>query len=175
MVVADIPLGYIRKLVSELRIRDCNGEGWQSWYRRSGSGQLLRQASIAVCILNEMIFGLSDQAVENLKQMFSKTSRRGDKNFMGSCMNQHSWGFPEEASRGLLIACIGRILHEYLSPEVWNVPLECGSSILDFDSEVEQIPSHLFTDTAMLQQVLTLNLAFLMLVHEDANPFSQLK
>ncbi|KAK4794723.1 hypothetical protein SAY86_012717 [Trapa natans] len=154
LVIADIPLGYIRKLVSELRIKDCNEENWQSWYRRSGSGLLLRQASIAVCILNEMIFGLSDRAIEDLKQMFNKTSRSRDKNFMGS-LNQDSWRFPdEESSRALLIACTGRILHEYLSPEVWNLPLEHEPSIMDFESEIEQIPLHLFTDIAMLQQVI---------------------
>nr|GEW58269.1 ARM repeat superfamily protein [Tanacetum cinerariifolium] len=32
--------------------------------------KLVRQASTAVCILNEMVFGLSDQAVDNMKIMF---------------------------------------------------------------------------------------------------------
>ncbi|GJZ39114.1 TELO2-interacting protein 1 [Tanacetum coccineum] len=34
------------------------------------AGKLVRQASTAVCILNEMVFGLSDQAVDNMKSMF---------------------------------------------------------------------------------------------------------
>ncbi|PKI65523.1 hypothetical protein CRG98_014023, partial [Punica granatum] len=153
-VVADIPLGYMRKLVSEVRMRDYSGEGWQSWYKRSGSGQLLRQASIAVCILNEMIFGLSDEAVKNLKQMFHKPTTRGD-DFPREhpVMDRRSWEIPkDEGARGLLIDCIGRILHEYLSPELWNLPLECGSSTVESDGEVGQIPLHLFTDAAMLQQ-----------------------
>ncbi|XP_031381472.1 uncharacterized protein LOC116196072 isoform X2 [Punica granatum] len=155
-VVADIPLGYMRKLVSEVRMRDYSGEGWQSWYKRSGSGQLLRQASIAVCILNEMIFGLSDEAVKNLKQMFHKPTTRGD-DFPREhpVMDRRSWEIPkDEGARGLLIDCIGRILHEYLSPELWNLPLECGSSTVESDGEVGQIPLHLFTDAAMLQQVI---------------------
>nr|GEW59086.1 ARM repeat superfamily protein [Tanacetum cinerariifolium] len=43
-------------------------ESWQSWYKRSNSGKLVRQASTDVCILNEMVFGLSDQAIDNTKK-----------------------------------------------------------------------------------------------------------
>uniref|UniRef100_A0A164X4Z9 Uncharacterized protein n=1 Tax=Daucus carota subsp. sativus TaxID=79200 RepID=A0A164X4Z9_DAUCS len=69
-VVADIPLGYLRKLVSEIRIKSYSKESWKSWYRRTGSGRLVRQASVAACILNEMIYGLSDQAIDAFSKMF---------------------------------------------------------------------------------------------------------
>ncbi|GMN56495.1 hypothetical protein TIFTF001_025616 [Ficus carica] len=72
-LVTEIPLGYLRKLVSEVRVKQCNKEGWQSWYNRNGSGQLIRQAGTAVCILNEMIFGISDQSINSFARMFQKS------------------------------------------------------------------------------------------------------
>ncbi|GKV29316.1 hypothetical protein SLEP1_g38253 [Rubroshorea leprosula] len=41
-VITDIPLGCLRKLVSEVRVKEYNKESWLSWYNRIGSGQLLR-------------------------------------------------------------------------------------------------------------------------------------
>ncbi|CDP20078.1 unnamed protein product [Coffea canephora] len=37
----DIPLGYLHKLISEIWNRECNMESWDSWYNRTGSGQLI--------------------------------------------------------------------------------------------------------------------------------------
>lgn len=168
-VVIDIPLDYLRKLISEVRIKGYNKESWQSWYSRTGSGQLLRQASTAVCILNEMIFGLSDQSVDSLMKMLRKSivKRHEIQEFGASvadgqpCTDECSeltrsiWKFSlAKACRSHLIDCIGRILHEYLSSEVWDLPVDSKPSHIQLDGEVEEIPSHFFHDTAMLQQVL---------------------
>ncbi|KAF7849400.1 hypothetical protein BT93_L0835 [Corymbia citriodora subsp. variegata] len=162
--IADIPLGYLRKLVSEIRIRDYNKESWQSWYYRTGSGQLLRQASTAVCILNEMIFGLSDKALENLEQMFPKSTVSGDEleklnsglddGHFPTCRPHEpsTWNLARENSdESQLIDCIGRILHEYVSPEVWNFSPGQGSS---HDGKDEDLPLHFLHDAAMLHQVI---------------------
>ncbi|KAA8527184.1 hypothetical protein F0562_008587 [Nyssa sinensis] len=78
-VITDIPLGYFRKLVSEVRMKECRKESWQSWYCRVGSGQLVRQASTAACILNEMMFGISDQAIDTLAVMFQNSTIRWEE------------------------------------------------------------------------------------------------
>lgn len=168
-VVIDIPLDYLRKLISEVRIKGYNKESWQSWYSRTGSGQLLRQASTAVCILNEMIFGLSDQSVDSLMKMLRKSivKRHEIQEFGASVadgqpctdecseLTQSIWKFSlAKACRSHLIDCIGRILHEFLSSEVWDLPVDSKPSHIQLDGEVEEIPSHFFHDTAMLQQVL---------------------
>ncbi|KAK9181985.1 hypothetical protein WN944_025126 [Citrus x changshan-huyou] len=72
-VITDIPLGHLRRLVSEVRVREYNKETWQSWYNRTGSGHLLRQASTAACIINEMLFGLSDEAFDTFTKIFQKS------------------------------------------------------------------------------------------------------
>ena len=47
-------------------MREHSKESWQSWYSRVGIGQSERQASTAVCLLNEIIFCVSDKAVDTL-------------------------------------------------------------------------------------------------------------
>ncbi|XP_061950119.1 uncharacterized protein LOC133673379 [Populus nigra] len=167
-VVSDIPLGHLRKLVSEIRDREFTKESWQSWYNRTGSGQLLRQASTAVCILNEMIFGLSDQAVDNLIRLFHTSElNRGVQapDAKGADAQPNTAEHPERTrsiwkvsqervARSHLNDCVGRIAHEYLSSEVWNLPIDQKSSLIQSDGEVEEITLHFFHDTAMLQQVI---------------------
>ena len=166
-LVIDVPLGYLRKLISEIRVKEYNNESWQSWYNRTGSGQLLRQASTAVCILNEMIFGLSDQAFHIFTRMFHKSREKREEaqefdagfangqhhNTECSLPNESVWKVSQDKGvRSNLIDCVGRILHEYLSPEVWDLPVEHNSSLIHLDGEDEDISLHFFRDTAMLKQ-----------------------
>ncbi|KAK9274612.1 hypothetical protein L1049_021862 [Liquidambar formosana] len=165
-VVADIPLGYLRKLVSEVREKEYSNESWQSWYYRNGSGQLLRQASTASCMLNEMIFGVSNQAVDMFARMFKSRikSEQIHEHEAGYADDQlyklehsvlHDWKVCQErGARSQLIDCIGSILHEYLSPEVWDLPLEHKPSLQQPNGEAGDITLHLFRDTAMLHQVI---------------------
>lgn len=154
-VLVDNPLSYLRGLVSEIRTREYRQESWQTWHRRTGSGQLLRQASTAVCMLNEMIYGLSDEALNILRNMF-EANQIGDEpslyqldNSSGEC----EWTINEKSSaRSQLINCIGNILHEYLCPEIWNLPLEHRPS-QEPDDEFEEVNLHLFHDAVMLHQV----------------------
>ncbi|KAL8264207.1 hypothetical protein R6Q59_022337 [Mikania micrantha] len=134
-IIKDIPLSYMRKLIGDIRNKEYTKESWQSWYNRTSSGKLVRHASTSACLLNEMIFGLSDQAIDNLKTRFhNKVS---------------VWHVSlNKDIRIQLIDCVGSILHEYLSPEIWNLPLEQSS--VGFGD----VPMHFFQDNAMLHQVM---------------------
>ncbi|XP_076949031.1 uncharacterized protein LOC143621508 [Bidens hawaiensis] len=134
-IIKDIPLSYMRKLIGDIRNKEYTKESWQSWYNRTNSGKLVRQASTSACMLNEMIFGLSDQAINNLKTKF-----HNKKSIWHVSLNKDI--------RNQLINCIGSILHEYLSAEVWNLPLD-QSNVGSGDVTV-----HFFHDNAMLHQVL---------------------
>ncbi|KAK1588226.1 hypothetical protein Q3G72_021127 [Acer saccharum] len=163
-VITDIPLGSLRKLVSEVRVREYNKESWHSWYYRTGSGQLLHQASTAACIINEMIFGLSDLSVDNFTRMFQKSSilrkevqesdaeKTDDQPYN---LEESVWKIKQQKGvKSYLIDCIGKIIHEYLSPELWDLPLDRKSSLVQSDEEVENISLHFFRDTVMLHQVI---------------------
>lgn len=162
-VITDIPLGSLRKLVAEVRVREYDKESWHSWYYRTGSGQLLHQASTAACIINEMIFGLSNQSVDNFTKMFPKSSilrkvQESDAELtdVRPCNLEESiWKIKQQKGvKSYLIDCIGKIIHEYLSPEVWDLPLDRKSSLVQSDEKVEDISLHFFHDTAMLHQVM---------------------
>ncbi|KAL2475889.1 ARM repeat superfamily protein [Abeliophyllum distichum] len=154
-IIVDIPLGHLRKLISEIRMKEYHKESWQSWYKRTGSGQMVRQASIAACILNEMIFGLSDQAMTNFRKMFEKSSLGqqdiesfyADGNdisceFVHAGQEEYVWNIDQDSgARSHLIDCIGSILHEYLSTEIWDLPLGLRASLQQSDGEDRDITS----------------------------------
>lgn len=151
--IADISLSYLRELISQIRMRDYNKESWQFWCNKTGSAQLVRQASTATCILNEMVYGLSDRAVENFKLMFQNPASKREEYQKAESVNQLKWDIPQDkGARSQLIDCVGRILHEYLAAELWNLPLEPSSSLAESDGEAVHVPFHFFNDIAMLQQ-----------------------
>ncbi|EFH64030.1 hypothetical protein ARALYDRAFT_477087 [Arabidopsis lyrata subsp. lyrata] len=145
-VILDIPLGVVRKLVSEVRVKEYNGEDWQLWCNRTGSGQLVRQAATAACILNEMIFGLSDQAMDALSRLLRKSRKGRDK-----LSWEISWN---KRAKTNLIDCVGKILHEYQSSEVWDLPVDQKTILGQTDTDVQHISLHFLRDSAMLQQVI---------------------
>lgn len=162
-LVTEIPLGHLRKLVSEVRVKQCNKEGWQSWYNRNGSGQLIRHAGTAVCILNEMIFGISHQSINSFARMFQKSrikgkevqesnSRFSNSHPCESMLTESNWKVSRDKGiRNHLIDCVGRILHEYLSTEIWDLPME-NKYLVESDCDDGDISLHFFRDTAMLHQ-----------------------
>ncbi|XP_027914155.1 uncharacterized protein LOC114173767 [Vigna unguiculata] len=78
-----------------------------SWYDRHGSGQLLRQASTAACMLNEIIFGISERASNDFASIFHNCA-----------FHTSFWKMPKDKGvRSYLVECIGGILHEYLAAE----------------------------------------------------------
>ncbi|KAJ6846927.1 uncharacterized protein M6B38_283970 [Iris pallida] len=163
--LVDILLDYFRKLISELRMKDYYKEGWQTWYTRSGSGRLLRETSSAVCMLNEIIYGLSDQSVNLYSRLFSKTweevEGRGEHivcDSSGFIHNKAAWKVGEgKDARDNIIHCIGSILHEYMSPEVWELPVDQKSPLLDHATEAE-LSLHFLRDATILHQAIYLKI-----------------
>ncbi|KAL9226053.1 hypothetical protein vseg_001907 [Gypsophila vaccaria] len=157
--IVENPLVSLRKLVSDFRMKVCNKESWGSWYTRSQSGQLLRQASTAACILNEMLFGMSDPATNILKNIFHVSVAKADEKQKndGSTFSHIPAKLRWEAAqaqrvRQHVIDCVGIILHEYMTPEVWDVPL---SPLLQSGEKTETINMHFFRDVAMLHEELS--------------------
>ena len=110
----------------------------------------MRQASTAACILNEMIFGLSDQAMTSLNGMFGHRLHHTSNGVDDALVENHAQErYQKSSARAYLIDCIGSILHEYLSPEVWDLPLGLSAS----PSGEGDVNMHFFSDNAMLQQV----------------------
>ncbi|GJT99647.1 hypothetical protein Tco_1109986 [Tanacetum coccineum] len=113
-VIKDIPLSYLRKLIGDVRNKEYMNESWQSCYKRTNSGKLVRQASTAVCILNEMVFGLSDQAVDNMK----------------------SWPLSLANSDYVIDSICRELFHLYLNPHVPSVL----AAILSYIGVAHQLP-----------------------------------
>lgn len=113
----------------------------------------MRQASTDICILNEMIFGVSEYSVDYFSSTFQRARmhRKVTNNYECATSNEASWKISPEKVRTQLIDCIGRILHEYLSPEIWDLPVQHKSSPIHPVGE-EDISLHFFRDTAMLHQ-----------------------
>ncbi|XP_015697495.2 uncharacterized protein LOC102706507 isoform X2 [Oryza brachyantha] len=156
-VFVDILLDQFRRLSTELR------DSGQRWYMKSDAGQMLRQASSAVCMLNELIYGLSDRSLGICLQIFNKSSaqaigapgQNGQLTAVGQRSggtNRNVWKISERMGvKEHTIHCIGSILHEYMAPEIWDLPTESDSEL----SQTEfNIPLHFFRDTAALHQVM---------------------
>ncbi|XP_026447090.1 uncharacterized protein LOC113347626 isoform X2 [Papaver somniferum] len=161
--IIDIQLNCLRKLVSEVRMKRYFKESWQSWYTRGALGQVLRQASTAVCILNEIMYGMSDQSIDEFSRMFHKSKLTheeqrsiGQSNeVVNAVISKVIWKVSEEKRRsGHMIDCVGSIIHEYLSTEVWDLPKDQKVPFQELDSEAEGITLHFINDTTMLHQVI---------------------
>ncbi|XP_021766499.1 uncharacterized protein LOC110730962 [Chenopodium quinoa] len=164
--IIEIPLDNLRKLVFEIRRKEYNSESWESWYARTNSGQLLRQAGTAACILNEMLFGMSDQAMNVFGKIFKNSGVRIEEKqnsdataFGHSCQvrchvahGSHWQTKGAENVRQHVIDCVGTILHEYITQEIWDLPVILETSLLKSGSE--SIDKNFLHDVANLHQVL---------------------
>lgn len=164
-VFVDILLEQFRTLTTELLAKDIYKDDFQRWYMKSEIGQKLRQASSAVCMLNELIYGLSDQSLGMFLQLFKKSSARRTRttyhnNQLRACAQHNGvtnereiWGFNEQkGTKDNILHCIGSVLHEYISPEVWDLPTEKDAKL---DLAELNIPLHFFRDTTSLHKVIT--------------------
>ncbi|XP_051133791.1 uncharacterized protein LOC127253310 [Andrographis paniculata] len=148
-VLTDILLGHLRNLIYELRTKEYSKESWHSWFNRISSGKLVRQASTAACILNEMMFALSDEGSSYIVRMFRSGPEESEISLAAHWVQKKN---QNNSVRNQLIDCVGTILHEYLSPEIWDLPL--GLSSRDQANEDGDINLHLLNDNAMLHQVI---------------------
>ncbi|KAH9302064.1 hypothetical protein KI387_013647, partial [Taxus chinensis] len=173
-VLIEIPLESLRRTISEIRLKDYREEDWHTWYRSHGSGRVLRDAATAVCLLSEIIFGASGRATCTYTSFFKSTNKLQKKSIgrmsripaNDKCgLNDHStehilypqkkWKFiaGTELSQHV-IECVGTILHEYVSSEIWDLPIDFLLPGLRQNFSNQQLPWHFFQDTAMLQQVI---------------------
>ncbi|XP_078436931.1 ARM repeat superfamily protein [Wolffia australiana] len=136
------PLEIIRKLISEIRMKNFSRENWHSWYSRSHTGHLVRQASAASCILNEVIYATSDQSADLFAKRFQKAKA-----------NNHVWRTAVD-SREQVISCVAAVLSEYLSPEIWELPTTHISPDSTQGAPAENLSHHFFRDSVMLHQVI---------------------
>jgi TELO2-interacting protein 1 len=164
-VFVDILLEQFRTFSTEIRAKNIYKDDFRMWYMKSEAGQKLRQASSAICMLNELIYGLSDQSLDMFLQLFKKSSAR---RMRANCHNdqlrvcaQHDgvtnereiWGFNEQkGTKDNILHWIGSVLHEYVSPEVWDLPTE-KDTVLGL-AELN-LPLHFFRDTTALHTVIT--------------------
>ncbi|XP_010669990.2 uncharacterized protein LOC104887100 isoform X2 [Beta vulgaris subsp. vulgaris] len=165
--IIEIPLDNLRKLISEIRMKEYSRESWESWYSRTHSGKLLRLAGTAACILNEMLFGMSDQANDVFRKIFQeagarvKEKQKGNATAFGqSCQVQYHFADEHwkmsgaEYVRQHVIDCVGTILHEYTSPEIWDLPVIHEMSPLQSLGKSGTIGKHFLHDISTLHQVL---------------------
>ena len=156
----DILLDHFRRLSTELRSKNIYRDGLDRWYMKNEAGHTLRQASSAVCMLNELIYGLSDRSLGMFLQLFQKRSaqmiRTAHQNDQLTACVEHNerkvWGFNEQKdTKDNIIHCIGSILHEYVSPEVWDLPTEKD---VELPLTELNLPLHFYRDTTALHTVI---------------------
>ncbi|KAG8092661.1 hypothetical protein GUJ93_ZPchr0012g21605 [Zizania palustris] len=151
-VIVDILLDQFRRLSTELRAKDIHKSGVQKWYMKSDAGQTLRLASSSVCMLNELIYGLSDQSLSICLELFNKNDHLTACGQHGGSTNRNVWKIGEQMGmKDHIIHCIGSILHEYMAPEIWDLPTEPDSELCLTEMN---IPLHFFRDTTALHQVM---------------------
>ncbi|KAG2550299.1 hypothetical protein PVAP13_9KG312978 [Panicum virgatum] len=156
----DILLDHFRRLSTDLRSKNIYRDGLDRWYMKSEAGHTLRKASSAVCMLNELIYGLSDRSLGMFLQLFQKRSaqmiRTAHQNDQLTACVEHNerkvWGFNEQKdTKDNIIHCIGSILHEYVSPEVWDLPTEKD---VELSLTELNLPLHFYRDTTALHTVM---------------------
>jgi TELO2-interacting protein 1 len=169
-VFVDILLKQFRTFSTEIRAKNIYKDDFQMWYMKSEAGQKLRQASSAVCMLNELIYGLSDQSLDMFLQLFKKSSAprmranchddqlRVCAQHDGVTNEREIWGFNEQkGTKDNILHCICSVLHEYVSPEVWDLPTEKDTEL---GLAELNLPLHFFRDTTALHTVITFCILF---------------
>ncbi|KAJ1296121.1 hypothetical protein BS78_01G274900 [Paspalum vaginatum] len=160
----DILLDQFRRLSTELRAKDIYKDGLQRWYMKSEGGQTLRLASSTVCMLNELLYGLSDRSLDMFLQNFKYRPAEMAKtaclnNELVACVEHNgvtnereAWGFNDQKStKDNVRHCIGSILHEYVSPEAWDLPTEKEAELCPIELN---LPLHFYRDTTALHTVM---------------------
>ncbi|WVZ57767.1 hypothetical protein U9M48_008112 [Paspalum notatum var. saurae] len=160
----DILLDQFRRLSTELRAKDIYKGGLQRWYMKSEGGQTLRLASSAVCMLNELMYGLSDRSLDMFLRHFKYRPAEMAKtdclnNELVACVEHNgltnereAWGFNDKkGTKDNVLHCIGSILHEYVSPEVWDLPTEKEAELCLIELN---LPLHFYRDTTALHTVM---------------------
>lgn len=158
----DILLDHFRRLSTAVRSKNIYRDGHR-WYMNGEAGHTLRQASSAVCMLNELIYGLSDRSLGMFLQLFQKRSAQmvrtacqndqliASVKHNGVTNEREVWGCNEQkGTKDNIIHCTGSILHEYICPEVWDLPTEKDVELCLTELN---LPLHFYRDTTALHTV----------------------
>ncbi|KAG9439501.1 hypothetical protein H6P81_019666 [Aristolochia fimbriata] len=130
-ILIDHLLDNLHRLISELRIREYSKENWHSWYLKSDSGHLLRQASTTACVLNEIIFGTSDKCIELFGNIFCRFSEdiKFSDDIRNSTVSDSVWKvFDGKEARVHLIDCVA--LHQVLLDGIGIFSMTLGRDFL---------------------------------------------
>lgn len=143
MRIVEILLDTLQQAASELREQP--EEANQSIH--FGDGRLQRASATAVCILNEFVYGASGLWTDKMSSFFGNFSTK-------EAHESGKWGIGSNVdAKSHISECMGNILHDYLSPEIWELPVEAVARSARKASSLDMSLLHILQDNAMLQQV----------------------
>lgn len=143
MRIVEILLDTLQQAASELREQP--EEANQSIH--FGDGRMQRASATAVCILNEFVYGASGLWTDKLSSFF------GDFSTKEAHESGKWWKGSNVDAKSHISECMGNILHDYLSPEIWELPVEAVARSARKESSSDMSLLHVLQDNAMLQQV----------------------
>lgn len=113
-----------------------------------GSGQPQRASAVSACVLSELVYGTSGVWTDELVSLF------GGRSSKDSNSGSEKWQFENETEVKTRVSeCMGSILHDYLIPELWDLPVDAGAFADRGYSVIDMPLLHVLQDNAMLQQV----------------------
>jgi hypothetical protein len=111
------------------------------------SGEVQRNSAASVCVLNELMYGASGVWTNKLPGLFGGIS-------CGMASQHEQWQHHNGREVTACISeCVGDILHDYLMPQIWELPVDSGSGLFrdSYGNDMQLL--HVLQDNAMLQQV----------------------
>lgn len=113
-----------------------------------GFGQPQRASAVSACVLNELVCGASGVWSHELVSLFGGRTSKEACGF-------EKWKFENDIEvKARISECVGSILHDYLVPELWDLPVDSAAFSDRGSSMVDMAILHVLQDNAMLQQVL---------------------
>lgn len=113
-----------------------------------GSGQPQRASAVSACVLSELVYGASGVWTDELFSLFSSQSSKESNSGL------KKWQYENDTEvKARMSECMGSILHDYLVPELWDLPVDAGAFADRGYSVIEMPLLHVLQDNAMLQQV----------------------
>lgn len=112
-----------------------------------GFGQPQRASAVSACVLNELVCGASGVWSHELVSLFGGRTSKEACGF-------EKWKFENDIEvKARISECVGSILHDYLVPELWDLPVDSAAFSDRGSSMVDMAILHVLQDNAMLQQV----------------------
>ena len=144
MRMVDTLLETLQQAADEL----CQQQEQASHSLDIGSGQPQRASAVSACVLCELMYGASGVWTDELVNLFGgQSSKESSSGF-------EKWEYENDTEvKARMSECMGSILHDYLIPELWDLPVDAGAFADRGYSVVDTSLLHVLQDNAMLQQV----------------------